>query len=247
MNHLQTIVLPSSDCASKWGLLCYEWSPAGGSGGISDKLQTTEYMNATLEKKAAAAAKKAAAAAPTIEAAAAIVEAAAAAPAPTLPDVVTGAVAMAAARELATFEAALPAPLSAKQRAALFKAAANEAAALVTSALSKDGENLPDVYGVRKKGGKVIDQLQGPLVIAAIRGAEERTWNVGKGGSARAHQFKGFLGPVLVPDDATAREKAVASGVNRALAPFHGFPARVIRFTGKKGVGYAAFVTIMGR
>lgn len=190
--------------------------------------------------------------APDSNEAAATIEAAAPAPAPTpspaaLPDVVTGAVAAAAARELATFEQALPAPLSAKQRAALFKAAASEAAALVTSALAKDGENLPDVYGVRKKGGKVIDQLQGPLVIAAIQGAEERTWTVGKGGAAHAHQFKGVLGPVALPEDASPRERAVASGVNRALAPFHGFPARVIRFTGERGVGYAAFVTIMGR
>jgi histone H1/5 len=189
-------------------------------------------MKTIEEKKAAAAAKKAAAAAKKAAAAAAAAAKKAAAAAPSVE---------AAA---AIVEAAAPAPSRRDKREA-FQVEAAAAQAIVDSALHGGEEHEPDVYGTRKKGGRVLNQAQGAYLIASLAKVKESGWEL-KGG-ATARQFAGVLSPIVLPPDSSPTEKARAAGINRALQGFHGFPARVIRFTGKKGVGYAAWITVLGR
>jgi hypothetical protein len=146
----------------------------------------------------------------------------------------------------ATAAAAAAAPKSAKERKAEFQATAAAAAALVAAALpteAADTEAALDWDGARKRGERQIAPEAHPLLLLAMTGTKERQWDL-KGG-AKAHQFKGVVAPIT--GAATEREKALAAGVNRALAPFLGFGLRVIRFTGKRGVGYFAVMTVAGR
>ena len=182
-------------------------------------------MKTSEETKAAAAAKKAAAAA-----AAAAKKAAAAAPS--------------AEAAAAIVEAAAPAPSRRDKREA-FQVEAAAAQAIVDSALHGGEDHEPDCYGTRKKGGRVLNQAQGAYLIASLAKVKESGWEL-KGG-ATARQFAGILSPSVLPPVALAVDKARAAGINRALQGFHGFPARVIRFTGKKGIGYAAWITVLGR
>ena len=178
-------------------------------------LKNTRYIMKTVEEKKAAAAAKKAAAA------APSMEAAA-----------------------AIVEAAAPAPSRRDKREA-FQVEASAAQAIVDSALHGGEEHEPDVYGTRKKGGRVLNQAQGAYLSASLAKVKESGWEL-KGG-ATARQFAGILSPIVLPPDSSQVEKARAAGINRALQGFHGFPARVIRFTGKKGVGYAAWITVLGR
>jgi hypothetical protein len=146
----------------------------------------------------------------------------------------------------ATAAAAAAAPKSAKERKAEFQATAAAAAALVTAAIPTEAAEIEaalDWDGARKRGERQIAPEAHPLLLLAMGGVKEKQWEL-KGGST-AHQFKGAVTPIT--GAVTEREKALAAGVNRALAPFVGFGLRVIRFTGKRGVSYFAVLTVAGR
>ena len=145
----------------------------------------------------------------------------------------------------AAVEAAAAAAPTRRDKREAFAVEAAAAQAIIDSAIHGGEEHEPDCYGTRKKGGRVLNQAQGAYLIAALASVKESGWEL-KGG-ATARQFAGILSPIVLPPDSTQVDKARAAGINRALQGFHGFPARVIRFTGKKGVGYAAWVTVLGR
>jgi hypothetical protein len=145
----------------------------------------------------------------------------------------------------AAVEAAAAAAPSRRDKREAFQVEASAAQAIIDSAVHGGEDHEPDVYGSRKKGGRVLNQAQGAYLIAALTNVKESGWEL-KGG-ATARQFAGILSPIVLPPDSTQVDKARAAGINRALQGFHGFPARVIRFTGKRGVGYAAWITVLGR
>jgi hypothetical protein len=98
---------------------------------------------------------------------------------------------------------------------------------------------------LRKRGERQITPEAHALLALAIPAAkaEVRGWEL-KGG-ATAFQVAGPIAPIDGAE--TPRERALALALNQCLAPFVGFRLRVVRYSGKRGVSYAASVAIAGR
>jgi hypothetical protein len=177
-------------------------------------------MSATTTRRRSAAVE---AAAPSLVEAAAV-EAAAAAPV-----------------EAAAVEAA--APLTRLQKRDAWRAAQNEARALLAPLAGC--EAATDATGNRKSGEVMICPAAHALLSLTIPAmkAEVREWSLKGGGSA--FQVAGPIAPI--EGAASERERALASAVNAMLAPFAGFRLRVVRYTGKRGVSYSAMLALAGR